>query len=180
MWEEDALEVLDAVNLQALDGGARSWGCIKCSGCLAHTASRGRRRDLLGRLDAHRAETREESAAYTVQTRAGDWEGDPRQHHAPGARSGAKSSTQGVILGAGVLGLAVEGASDQSDAEDEPLGKEGGDAGAASGKKNVGSRGRTRAEKAAVKFAKYGLDFELLKHHKLDLFHLWRFGGLML
>ena len=68
------------------------------------------RRDPLSRLDAHRAETREESAVYAMQTRAGDWEGDPRQHHAPGARLEANNSTQGVILGVGVLGLAVEAA----------------------------------------------------------------------
>ena len=70
--------------------------------------------------------------------------------------------------------------SDQSDAGDKPLGKAGGGAGAANGKPKVGPRGRTRAEKAAAKFAKHGLDVELLKDHELDLFHLQRFGRLML
>lgn len=44
----------------------------------------------------------------------------------------------------------------------------------------VRQRGMTRAEKAAVKFTKYELDFKRLKEHELDLFHLRRFGGLML
>ena len=77
--------------------------------------------------------------------------------------------------------MAMEGnKSDQSDAEDQPLGKEGGGAGAANGKRQTEGRAATRAEKAAAKFAKYGLDFELLKEHELDLFHLRRFGRLML
>ena len=81
-----------------------------------------------------------------------------------------------------MLWLAMEGnESDQSDAEDEPLNKEGGGTEAASGKRNVGRpRGRTRAEKAAAKFVRYGLDFDLLKDHEVDLFHLRRFGRLML
>ena len=68
-------------------------------------------------------------------------------------------------------GLAMDGnESDQSDGEDEPLGKEGGAGAARSKRKVCGPRGRTRAEKVAAKFAKYWLDFELLEECDLDSF----------
>ena len=74
--------------------------------------------------------------------------------------------------------LGIEG--NGSDPEDEPSDEEGGSTEDTGNKRNVGQRGRTRAEKAAKKFAKYGLDFKHLKEHELDLFHFRRFGSLML
>ena len=67
----------------------------------------------------------------------------------------------------------------EGDLEDESLGEEGGKIGDTDNKRKVGQRGRSRAEKAAAKFVKHGLDFEHLKKHELDLFYLRRFGSLM-
>ena len=197
VWEkEDALAVLDPVDLQTLDAIARkgieeheigaALGAVAASPTLHGRADD--EIDLAGLTPADRRRVKNRLHMRRRRAQAtgkGIHESIARLKPGRKPKAAPKESAPPSRGSSPVLacwGLAMEGnESDQSDAEDEPLGKEGGGTEAASGKRNIGRpRGRTRAEKAAAKFVKYGLNFDLLKDHEVDLFHFRRFGRLML
>ena len=126
-WEkEDALAVLDAVldavDLQTLDTIARKGMEYEVGAALGSVAASptlhvgvGDEIDLASLTPAERRRLKNRRHMRR-KARAGDWEGDPREHHAPEARSETKSSTQGVcsavqrvVTGVGVLGVSYGG-----------------------------------------------------------------------
>ena len=190
-WEkEDAMEVLDAVDLQTLDIVVRKameeqeikagLEVAAASPALQiHTddgpdlasLTTAERRRVKKRLDMRRK--RAEAAGK------GSDESITRLKPGRKPRTTPKESTPPLRASSPVFslrGLATEG--EESDLKGgKAFGEDGG---IVERKKRVRQRGMTKAEKAAAKFAKHGVDFESLKEHELDLFNLRRFGDLML
>ena len=193
VWEkEDALEVLDAVDLQTLDTIVRKGMEEQESGDSLDVAAASpmpqvkaddgfdlasltpaERRRVKNRL--HMRRKRAQAAGNDFQESTTRLKPGRKPKAAPEKPASPPEASSPELECSGSV---MEG--EGSDPESEPLGKEGGGVEGISSKGKVGQRGMTRAEKAAAKFAKYGLDFELMKEHKLDLFHLRRLGGLML
>lgn len=191
-WEkEDALEVLDAVDLQVLDAVVRKGTEIQereagsdiaaasptlhvneDSGLDLASLSPAERRRVKNRLFMRRKRAQDAGKDFN--------ESITRLKPGRKTQTGPKDSApplRASSVGHEFRELGIEGK--ESGPESNPLGEEAQKIEDAGSKRKVGQRGRTRAEKAAAKFAKYGLDFEHLKEHELDLFHLRRFGSLM-
>ena len=191
-WEkEDALAVLDAVDLQMLDAVVRKgieeqeseagFDIAAASPTLqVHTddgldlgsLSPAERRKVKNRLYMRRKRAQAAGKDFNESITRLKPGRKPQTTPKDSAPSSKASSQEHEFL---ELGMEGEG-----DPEDERLGEEGGNMEDTGRKKKVGQRGRTRAEKAVAKFAKYGLNFEHLKEHELDLFYFRRFGSLML
>jgi hypothetical protein len=192
VWEkEDALEVLDAVDLQALDVAMRR-------GLEEQEADAGfevaapsptsqvnaddeldlasltpaERRRVKNRLYMRRRRAQAAGKDFNESTMRLKPGRKPKAIHQASAHPSRASS-----LEPDYWGFVIEGK--ESDPEDEPLGEEIEAVGGMGDERKGGPRGMTRVERTAAKFAKYGLDFKHLKEHELDLFHLRRFGGLM-
>jgi hypothetical protein len=191
-WEkEDALEVLDAVDLQTLDTVIRKGmeeqeieaglDVATASPTLQVNADDGLDLASLTPAERRRVKNRVYMRRRRAQAAGRDFDENITRLK-PGRKPKTAPKDSALPLRASSeehesLELSIGGK--ESDPEDEPLYEEGGTIGDMGCKRKVGQRGRTRAEKAAAKFAKYGLDFERLKEHELDLFHLRRFGDLM-
>lgn len=188
---EDALEVLDAVDLQMLDAVVRkgmeiqereAGSDIAASSPTLQVNSDGGL-DLASLSPAERR--RVKARLFMRRKRAQDAGKDLNESIArlkPGRKPqvGPKDSaptSRASSEGHELREVLIEGK--ESDPEGDPLGEEARKIEDPGGKRKVGQRGKTRAEKAAAKFAKYGVDFKHLKEHELDLFHLRRFGSLM-
>ncbi len=193
-WEkEDALEVLDAVDLQILDAvvrkgmetqeGEAGSDIAAASPTLQVNAEGGL--DLASLSPAERR--RVKARLFMRRKRAQDAGRDlnesitrlkPGRKPQAGPKDSASASTSRASSeGHELREVRIEGK--ESDPEGEPLVEEARKFEDTGSKRKVGQRGRTRAEKAAAKFAKYGLEFKHLQEHELDLFHLRRFGNLM-
>ena len=191
-WEkEDALEVLDAVDLQMLDAMVRKGMEIQENeiGSDIPAASPTLQVIAGGELDLASlspAERRRVKARLFMRRKRAQEAGKdlnesitrlkPGRKPQAGPKDSAPTS-RASSEGHELLEMRIEG--EESDPEGGPLGEEARKIEDTGSKRKVGQRGRTRAEKAAAKFAKYGLDFKHLKEHELDLFHLRRFGSLM-
>ena len=189
-WEkEDALAVLDAVDLQMLDAVVRKgieeqeseagFNMAAASPRLQVSADDGLDLGSLSPAERRKVKNRLYMRRKRAQATGKDFDESitrlkpgrkPQAAPKDSAPSSRASSQEHESL---ELGMEVK----EGDPEDERLGEEGGYMEDTGRKKK---RGRTRAEKAVAKFAKYGLNFEHLKEHELDLFYLRRFGSLML
>ena len=195
VWEkEDALDVLDAVDLQTLDTIVRKGTEEQEIRAVLDTAAASTTPQVQVKADDEfdlasltpTERRRVKNRLYMRRKRAEATGNDFQESITrlkPGRKPKAAPKESAPPSGASspevqCLLLAMEG--EESGPEDEPLGDEGGGVEGPGSKRKVAQRGMTRAEKAAAKFAKYGLDFGLLKEHELDLFHLRRLGGLML
>jgi hypothetical protein len=193
LWErEDALEVLDAVDLQTLDTMIRKGtedeeieaGLDVAAASLKFQVDADDGLDLAGLTPAERRKVKKR--LYMRRKRAqfaGKEFNESILRLKPGRKPKASPKEFALCSGtsspdAELWGLVIEGK--ESDPEDEPLGEEEGSVEDTGTKRKGGPRGLTRAEVAATKFAKYELDFKRLKEHELDLFHPRRFGVLML
>ena len=191
-WEkEDALEVLDAVDLQVLDAVVRKGMELQereagsdiaassptlqgneDSGLDLASLSPAERRRVKNRLFMRRKRAQDAGKDFNesiTRLKPGRKPLAGPKDSSPPSRASSEAHE--------LRDLGIEGK--ESDPEGDPLDEEARKFEDTGGKRKVGQRGRTRAEKAAAKFAKYGLDFEHLKEHELDLFHLRRFGSLM-
>jgi hypothetical protein len=191
-WEkEDVLEVLDAVDLQTLDlvvrkGMEEQRGEAGLDAAAASPTPQINADDGLDLASLSPAERRKVKNRLYMRRKRAQAAGKDFDESVTRLKPGRKlqAAPKGSAPTPTVSSqehecpeLDIEGK--EGDPEDEPLGEEGGNIEDTGSKKKIGQRGRTRAEKAAAKFVKYGLNFEHLKEHALDLFYLRRFGSLM-
>ena len=192
VWgKEDALEVLDALDLQVLDAEVRkgiemqereggsdiaasspTLQVNEDSGLDLAGLSPAERRRVKNRLFMRRKRAQDAGKDFsesTTRLKPGRKPQAGPKDSAPPSRASSEAHE--------LWELGIEGK--ESDPESDPLGEKARKIEDTGSKRKAGQRGKTRAEQATAKFVKYGLNFEHLKEHELDLFHLRRFGSLM-